>query len=136
MTKKAGFDTGWVLQLVVAAFLITMGLIVIINYDSDLNRFGRSVTQLFGGKNDPTALIIAIVNLIAGALLVLALFVPVRGNLLSLLTLIIVIVWIVQAVLRYFVNDFLEPDFLTWLNGLSLDLIVLTSLWIVNRRYA
>lgn len=136
MTKKAGFDTGWVLQLVVAAFLITMGLIMIINYDSDLNRFGRSVTQLFGGKNDPTALIIAIVNLIAGALLVLALFVPVRGNLLSLLTLIIVIVWIVQAVLRYFVNDFLEPDFLTWLNGLSLDLIVLTSLWIVNRRYA
>jgi hypothetical protein len=33
-------------------------------------------------------------------------------------------------------NGFLQPDLLVWLQGVSPDLIVLSSLWVIFRRYA
>ena len=83
--KKTVFDAGTtllVLQIVVAAFLITLGLVGLIHWDSDPSRFGRGLTRAFGGTNNPFSLIVAIVELVAGLIVLAGAFARVRGRLL------------------------------------------------------
>jgi hypothetical protein len=65
-----------------------------------------------------------------------ALFLPFDRRLLSLMTLIAFVVWAIRIIMVYFVDDIFEPDFVVWVAPLSIDLVVLLSLWLVNRRYA
>jgi hypothetical protein len=129
-------DTLFILQIVVAVFLITLGLSGLINYDSGLSRFGRDVNRLFGRANDPFNVIVAAVELAAGILVLAALFVPVKTRWLYWTTLVIAIVWAVWIVLDLFVNGIFEPSFLKWLNQLAQSLILLLALWLINRKYA
>ena len=135
MTKKAGVDGGLILQILVAAFLITLGLVIIINYNDDLSKLGRDL-GIIGKRNDPVTLVIGIADLVAGIFIAAALFISINGKTVSLLTLIVLIIWVVQIIIKFFVNDIFEPDFLIWLNQLSVDLIILGSLWLINRKYA
>jgi uncharacterized membrane protein YphA (DoxX/SURF4 family) len=137
--KKAVFDAGTtllVLQIVVAAFLITLGLVGLIHWNSDPSRFGRGLTRAFGGTNNPFSLIVAIVELVAGLIVLVGAFARVRGRLLFAATLVIAILWAVQIVISFFARDIFEPDFWIWLNRLAMDLIVLLALWLLNRKYA
>jgi uncharacterized membrane protein YphA (DoxX/SURF4 family) len=137
--KKAVFDAGTtllVLQIVVAAFLITLGLVGLIHWNSDPSRFGRGLTRAFGGTNNPFSLIVAIVELVAGLIVLAGAFARVRGRLLFAATLVIAILWAVQIVISFFARDIFEPDFWIWLNRLAMDLIVLLALWLINRKYA
>ena len=129
-------DTLFVLQIVVAVFLITLGLIGIIRYDSDVSRLGRDLNRAFGRANDPFNVIVAAVELVAGILVLAALFVPVKARWLSVTTLVIGIVWAVRIVLFLFVSRIFEPTFLAWLNQLAADCIMLLALWLINRKYA
>jgi len=135
MAKKAGVDAGLILQILVAAFLITLGLVIIINYNDDLSKLGRNL-GIVGKRNDPVTLVIGIADLVAGIIIAAALFISINGKMVSLLTLIVLIIWLVQIIIKFFVNDIFEPDFLIWLNQLSVDLIILGSLWLINRKYA
>jgi uncharacterized membrane protein YphA (DoxX/SURF4 family) len=137
--KKAVFDAGTtllVLQIVVAAFLITLGLVGLIHWNSDPSRFGRGLTRAFGGANSPVALIVAIVELLAGIIVLIGAFARVRGRLLFAATLVIAILWAIQIIISFFARDIFEPDFWIWLNRLAMDLIVLLALWLINRKYA
>jgi hypothetical protein len=129
-------DTLFILQIVVAVFLITLGLIGIIHYDSDLARLGRDLNRVFGRANDAFNVVVAVVELVAGILVLAALFVPVSTRWLYWTTLIIAIVWAVRIVLFLFVNRIFEPAFLVWLNQLAADLVMLLALWLINRKYA
>jgi uncharacterized membrane protein YphA (DoxX/SURF4 family) len=129
------FDTLFVLQCVVAVFLVTLGLMALLEYDSDWSRFARGVNRFFGKANDPLAVMVAVVEIVAGALVLAALFVPVRKRWLFWTTLAVGIAWIAQIVLVRFVPGDFEP-FLAWLNGLAGDLVVLGVLWLINRKYA
>jgi hypothetical protein len=42
----------------------------------------------------------------------------------------------VKILWTYVLNGIFDPNFIVWLNGLSVSLIVLVGLWIVARRYA
>lgn len=130
------FDALFVLQLVVAVFLVTLGLIGLVDYDSGLSRFGREVNRLFGRANDPFSIVVAVVELVAGVLVLAALFVPVKRRWLFWTTLVIAIVWAVWIVLDLFANGIFEPTFLTWLNRFASSLIMLLALWLINRKYA
>jgi uncharacterized membrane protein YphA (DoxX/SURF4 family) len=139
MARKNVFDMGnavFVLQIVVAVFLITLGLVGLIHWDSDPARFGRGLTRAFGGSNSPLALIVAIVELLAGIVVLVGLFTGVRRGLLYAATLVIAILWAIQIVVSFFARDVFEPDFWIWANRLAMDLIVLLALWLVNRKYA
>ena len=128
-------DTLFVLQIVVAVFLITLGLIVMVGWNWNPSRFEQAVTRAIGRPRDPVNLVVAIVELVAGILLAAALFVPVRARWLYLTTLVIAIVWVIQIVLARFVYNDFDP-FLTWLNQLTGDLVLLLALWLINRKYA
>ena len=137
--QRQAFDAGstlFVLQIVVAAFLITLGLIGLIHWDSNPARFGRGLTRAFGGSNSPMALIVAIVELLAGIVVLAGAFARVRGGLLYAATLVIAILWAIQIIVSFFARDIFEPDFWIWLNRLAMDLIVLLALWLINRKYA
>ncbi len=139
MARKNVFDMGttiFVLQIVVAAYLITLGLLGIIYWQSGGAQFVRDLNRAFGGSNNPFTLIVAIVELAAGAIVLLGLFTGVRSGLLAAATLVIAILWVIQIIIVFFVHDIFEPDFLVWLNRLAADLIVLLALWLINRKYA
>lgn len=122
------------LQLSLALMFITFGLVGIINYNSDLANFGRSVNKLFGQSNDIIPILFAVLELVAGVLLLASLFTGTSSRILSLSLLVIFIFWIVYIVMNYFMGGFGEPDFLIWLKGLSPQLVALSGLWIITRN--
>jgi len=133
---KAAVDVTTILQIVVAVFLITLGLIGITHYNSNLAQFGRGMNRLFGRANDPLNLVVAIIEIVAGVIVFAGVFFAVQSKLLYATTLVIAILWIIQIILSFFASNFAEPDLIVWLNRLAADLIVLLSLWLVNRKYA
>jgi hypothetical protein len=135
VAKRVSFEVVILLQVAAGLFLATLGIAGIAHWDSDLNELGRAVTRFFGGRSDPTSLVIAIVELVAGVAILLALFVPVKGKALSFLTLIVAVLWAIYLVVVA-VRSAFEPDFVSWLNTLATDVLVLVSLWMVNRRYS
>ncbi len=130
------FDALFVLQCVVAVFLVTLGLMALLEYDSDWSRFARDVNRFFGRANDPLAVIVAVVEIVAGVLVLAALFVPVKRRWLYWTTLVIAIVWAVWIVVDLVVNRAFQPSFLSWLNQLASSLVMLLALWLINRKYA
>jgi hypothetical protein len=138
VAAKAGWriDALFVLQILVAVFLFTLGLIVVVRYDSGLARLGRDLNRMFGRVNNPFSIIVAVVEMLAGVLVLAALFVPVAKRWLYWTTLVVAIVWAVRIVLFTFADRIFEPTFLVWLNQLAVDLILLAALWLINRKYA
>jgi uncharacterized membrane protein YphA (DoxX/SURF4 family) len=128
-------DTLFVLQIVVAVFLITLGLMVLVGWNWNPSRLEQALTRAFGRPHNPVNMVVAIVELIAGILLAAALFVPVKTRWLYWTTLVIAIVWVIQIVLAQFVYNDFDP-FLTWLNALAGDIVLLLALWLINRKYA
>ena len=136
MTRRHSFDPNHLLQIAVGVFLVTFGITGLVHYNTTLAEAGRAMNQLFGRPNDPLNLIVAVIEVAAGLVVVMELFVRLKGRLNFWLTLIIAALWLVQIVAAFFLNDIFEPDFVTWLNRLSVDLIILVALWIINRKYA
>jgi uncharacterized membrane protein YphA (DoxX/SURF4 family) len=139
MARRNVFDIGttiFILQIVVAAYLITLGLLGIIYWQSGGAQFVRDLNRAFGGSNNPFSLIVAIVELAAGVIVALGLFTSVRSGLLAAATLVIAILWVIQIIIVFFARNIFEPEFLVWLNRLAADLIVLLALWLINRKYA
>ena len=134
--RSVTFDSVTVLQIVVAVFLFTLGLIGLVDWNSSLAQFGRSVSRLFGRADNPLNLIVAVVEMAAGVIVFIALFVTVANRLIYVLTLIIAILWVVEIIIAFFGQDPFKPDFLLWLNRFAADVIILLSLWLINRKYA
>lgn len=124
------------LQIVLGVFLITLGLVGIVHWDSNLAQVGRGLNRAFGRANDPVNLFVSIAELIAGGIVIAGVFWGLRSRLLYVATLVIAVLWAVRLVLAFLARDIFEPDFLVWLNRLAADLIVLLALWLVNRKYA
>lgn len=135
-TRESGISGLFFLQLAVSLFLIVSGLLGIMDYNSTINEVVRSLTRTFGGRSDVLNIIISVAELVSGAVLLIGLFLIIRNNTLFYATLTVFILWAVRVVFYYFLNGLLQPDLLIWLHRVSPDLIVLSSLWVIFRRYA
>jgi len=133
---RMSFDGTVLMQIAVAIFLISLGIIGIMYYSSRLGEWGRSIDRFFGRPGNPVNIIVAVAELVAGIIIAFALFVPVPGRAAWISGLVMVIIWIVKILWTYVLNGIFEPNFIVWLNGLSVALIVLVGLWIVTSRYA
>ena len=122
------------LQLALALMFIAMGIAGITHYNSGGAEFLRGLNKAFGRSSNVIPIIMAVVELVAGVLLVINLFGVIPGRVASLLLLIIVIYWGFTIVMTYFVDGLFEPDLLVWLGNISPKLVVFASLWIVFRR--
>lgn len=133
----AKFDSIGITQIIVALFLFTLGIVGIMHWNSELSQFTRGVNRLFGGRNNPFNLIVAIIEMAAGVVVAGALFVSVKNRLIYILTLIVAILWVIEILISFFFNNTaFKPDFVTWLNQLLANVIILMALWLINRRYA
>jgi hypothetical protein len=137
MTRtRASIDASILMQIAIVLFLISLGIVGIMYYNSRLGEWGRSIDRFFGRPDNPVNIIVAVAELAAGIILGFALFVPVPGRAAWIASLVMVILWIVKILWAYVLSGIFEPDFMVWLNRLSVALIVLVGLWIVNRKYA
>jgi hypothetical protein len=135
LAKKVSVEAVFLLQLGVGLFLATLGIAGLTHWGSGLSEIGRRVTRFFGGRNDVTALVVAITELAAGVVVVGALLVPGKTRLPYVLTVVVTLLWLAYAVVTT-VRSAFEPDLVSWLNQLAADLVVLVALWVVSRRYA
>jgi hypothetical protein len=119
------------LQLALGVFFLVFGVSNLTNYNTDWNELRRAF-----GRNDTLALATAVVEIVMGALLVLGLFLTLTDDVTKILGLVLFVLWGLYMVVSFIVNDFLKPDFLTWLYRVSWNAIILISIWIVGRRYA
>jgi hypothetical protein len=86
------------------------------------------------GRNDLLNLIVAVIQLVAGILLVINLFVAVGEGMKQIFYIALFVVWALCIVLALVVNNFLKPNFLAWLYEVAWRSIVLVSVWIVGRN--
>ena len=137
MARRAvTFDSVIVVQIVLAVFLFTLGLIGILNWNSNLGEFGRGMNRLFGRAGNPFNIIVAIIELATGAIMFLGIFISNLNRVLYWATWIVVVIWIVEIIIGFFAYGAFEPNFLVWLNRLAADVIILGVLWLINRKYA
>jgi hypothetical protein len=136
MAGNRKYGSFFLLQIAVGLFFLLMGLQGLINYDSYGNQATRFVNDLFGNNNNIINIIVSIGALISGIIILGGLFIPFRNSTLMIATLLVFIFWALKIVYFYVVNNLLEPDVITWLQRLSLDCVVLMSIWIINRKYS
>ena len=135
MAKRfSGRGTGAVfwLQLLTGVYLFTLGLAELFRFESGFSRMGRDISGAFGGGSDVITLLAGLVLIAGGAVLVLVLFTGVGAGMYRYLTLAVLILWIIKIISVLFVNNFLAPDFLTWVSNLALNGIVGVSLWMFS----
>lgn len=133
-TRKYG--SFFLLQVAVGLFFLLMGLQGLINYDSNINQAARFVNDLFGSNTNIINISISIGALISGIIILGGLFIPLKNSTLMIATLVIFIFWALKIAYFYVANNLLEPDLITWLHNLSLDCVILMSVWIINRKYS
>ncbi len=133
------------LQIAVAVFFLSAGIVGIINYNSTTNEVSRAVgdavERIFGvsqtGRSNANLnLAIAILQLISGAMLLVGSIVSFQGKSGFFAALVIFALWALKIVYSHVLYDFGQPDILVWLYRLSPDLVVLAALWMVTKRYA
>ena len=132
MAKKAEFSSTsvFLLQLCLGVFFVVLGVSDLTGYNTGVNKALRYI-----GDNQVLSLIMAVLELVMGAILVLGLVVSVPSGMTRILGLALFVLWAVYIVVRFIANDFLEPNFISWLYNLSWHCIILVSLWIVGRKY-
>jgi hypothetical protein len=127
-------DIRFWLQVLTGIFFMTQGLQEILGYTSDVAQFGRQLKQVFGGNSDVMGLIVAILEMAAGAVLIIVLFATVRAPMYRFFVIAVLVVWLVGILNGYFFNNFAEPDVLSWFNGVALHGIIAVLLWSFARE--
>lgn len=115
------------LQLCLGIFFIILGVWGITSYNSR----AAGIMRYFG-RNDLLNLIVAVIQLAAGVLLAINLFVPVSEGLKRIFYIALFVVWALCIILALVVNNFLKPDLLAWLYEVAWRSIILASIWTVG----
>lgn len=135
MARKSGsvFVSVFFLQLALGVFFLILGISSLTDYNNPDILTG--LRRAFG-KNDALSLVLAVVEIVMGAVLVLGLFMTVSADMAKFFSIALFLLWAIYMLVAFIVQNFLEPNFLTWLYRLSWHSIILVSLWIVGRKYS
>lgn len=136
MAVKKYQGSYFLLQISVGIFFLLLGLQGVMHYNSDISGLGRVLAKTFGGKVDYISITISILELISGVIILVGLFVPMKNSTLMIASLAVFVFWALRIAYFFFINNFMEPDLVIWLQKLSLDCVVLMSVWIINRKYS
>lgn len=134
MAEKSLFRaTNWI-SLALGLFLFLTGLGGLLDFNSQGAEFARGFGAAFGADKGLQLLpaVIAVLEIAAGAVLILAPWGILQPSLVRIILLVVTILWAVKIVYFHFiaVKPF-TPSVLSWLSMLSLDLVLLTGLWAV-----
>lgn len=136
MSDKTFFRPVTLLALALGLLFIVTGLSALIDFNSQGAQFTRGLGGFFGGDKalQLVPAVIAVLEIAAGAVLVLTPLGVLQSGLQKILLFVIAILWIGKTI--YF--DFLTgkvftPTVLAWLSIFSLDLTILAGLVTVAR---
>lgn len=134
MAKKSTLSIGrLILQLALGIMLAVAGIVAL--QGGKANDAVQALKSIFDGDAEKIIVtIFAVIELLAGILLIVELFLGDRfGKVDNILGLVIIVVWAIAIVLMDFLGDnFLKPDVLPWLYQLSGHAIVLGALIYLN----
>jgi len=125
---RRSLDITFILTILVGAFLLLDGVSGLTQANSFFGEIGRAM----GVQSSTINLIIASLEVVAGALLLISLVLSL-GQLERFLGIAIFIAWLAIIVLRYFVDAF-SPDTLGWWIGVVEYCIILAVIWLVAAR--
>ena len=121
-----------ILQVLVALLLLTFGIEALTAHNSTGQELMRSVNKAFGGSNNIVPILIAVLEIVVGALLILEFFLPVATKFVFIGMLVICVVWVISIIMAFFADNFLDPNFISWLRKLSIEFVLLTCFWLVG----
>ena len=148
MATKRSIDTVFFLQIALGLFFLVIGVLSFIDYNSVLGEMKRA----FGG-NDVVQILVSLTFLVCGLVLIAALLIPVKASTLQIAILAVFILWLILLVFNNFISvDFSKMDIikakgdlaekealvniLTWIKNISIDMVMLCSIWVIRvRRY-
>lgn len=131
MRSGARVNSLFWMQLAIGVFFITLGVAGLAEYNTALNQLARA----FGGGSEFLEILIAVLELASGIVLVVALFTPISSRALFVACVVILVLWGLWIVYVHIVDNLAEPNFLVWLNRLSLDVIPGIGVWMIASRY-
>ena len=134
MRGKGSVSSVFLLQIFIGLFFALTGIIYLAGYNSGSSQFMRGISKLFG-KNEMWELIVALIQLFSGLVLLVGVFIRTNQRSLYLASLAIIILWITNIVMLYFTDSFLKPSLMVWLRDLSIQMIILSGLWGITRKY-
>lgn len=126
----------FLLQFVTALYLVALGISGIAAYTSELNEFARNISRAFGGSGSIFPLLVAILELLAGVLLLWALFGRVKPNAIYISTMVLAALWVLRVLFAFLFNNLLEPNLVVWLAGVTGELIPGLVIWTVGQQYS
>ncbi len=128
MKKDSG--SVFLLQLSFGLMFTLMGIYGL----SDASNVMNNISSFFGGNDKVIAYVIATIELVAGALLLLSLFGVIKENITQLLLLVILVLWAIMFAMKYiFSGGLFEPNALAWLAKISPELVILAALWLLQQ---
>jgi uncharacterized membrane protein YphA (DoxX/SURF4 family) len=133
MAKRSSLSltSTFFLQLCLGIFFLTLGIMGVTNYNTNVSGFMR-----FLGRNDALKLVASVGEIVMGGILVLGLVIPVSSALAKLLGIALFIVWGIYMALVFIVEGFLKPDFIMWAYNFSWHAVILVGLWVVGQKYS
>jgi uncharacterized membrane protein YphA (DoxX/SURF4 family) len=127
------FNERFILQLLLGVMFLTLGILGLSNYNSDLAQVGRALGRMFGSSSGNLNVVISVIEVAAGIFLLVDLFSVIPSGIVSILHLVVFILFAANMVLRFVINGFLEPDLLPWLASVSKEAVILTSIWMIRK---
>ncbi len=121
-----------ILVILVGAFMLLNGIAVLTANTQGLGGFAHDVSKAFGGSGNTVNIVIAVIELIAGALLIISRFISI-GVVDSFLRIALFIFWIVVMVLSLILGGNINRiDTLGWWISLVNQSIILVILWMIK----
>ena len=132
--SSRSFNIVGVLIILVGAFMLLDGIGALTDNTQGFGGFSHDISRAFGKAGNTVAIILAVVEVAAGALLILSRFVSI-GALDSGLRIAVFIFWIVVMIFALVLGDNIKAvDTLGWWKALVNHLIILLILWLMTDR--
>jgi hypothetical protein len=126
------FNVAAILIILVGAFMLLSGIAALTGNTTGAGGFFHDFSRAFGGSGNTVNIIFAVVEIAAGALLILSRLMSI-GSLDKLLRLVIFIFWIVFMVFNLVLGRNINAiDTLGWWISLVNHSIILVILWLIK----
>jgi hypothetical protein len=131
MAKKGVIviNSGFFLKLGLGIFFLFAGILGITEADTKLSELAR-----FLGRDDTMRYATAIIEIVAGVVLLVRLFVSFGAQLNVIAMIVLFALWGLYILVNYVFKNFGEPDTMAWLYGISRDSIILIAIWITGKN--
>ena len=127
-------DVSLWIQLLTGAFFLTLGILELAYYDSLLGGAFSGFGPAFGRASRELSLVAAIIEIVGGAVLLAAPFVPMGGSVYRISVLALTVLWAIRVIYQHIFVSLVEPTFLVWLNRLSVDALIALVLFMLSGR--